>query len=178
MNPLSLYDADIHNKTVLLRADLDVALERGRVTDRARIGRCASTVAMLVERGAMVVVMAHLGRPKGVDHALTLRVVAHELEEALKRPVTFIEHSVGATAESAVRALQSGDVALLENLRFHAAEDDNDRVFAMRLSMLGDIHVNDVPSTERKLASVHAIREFLPSYAGPQTQPQDMKETA
>ena len=164
----SILDVDVRGKTVLVRADLNVPLVNGQIRDITRIERFAPTVAQLAERGAKVVIVSHLGRPKGVDHSLSLRVVAYALEDCLGRKVSFIEHCVGDIAERAVRALRYGEIALLENLRFHEAEEENSRFFAMLLNILGDIYVNDAFScAHRAHASTFGICEFLPSYAGP-----------
>jgi phosphoglycerate kinase len=125
-------------------------------------------VAALSSQGARVVVLSHLGRPSGFDGALSLGPVAHALEESLGKPVEFAESSAGDIAELAVRKLKAGGVLVLENLRFHPGEQENQRGFAMRLALLGDIFVDDVSSSmPRKAASISAIREFLPAYAGP-----------
>lgn len=164
----SILDADVSRKTVLVRADLNVPVEKGRIGDMARIDRFAPTVKALTERGAKVVVLAHLGSPCGFDAALSLGPVAHALEEKLGRPVRFVETCVGDIAEAAVRRLSPGGVLMLENLRFHAGEDQNSRGFALRLSLLGDIYVNDACAcAERRSASITGIREFLPAFAGP-----------
>lgn len=164
----SIATADVRGKTALVRADLNVPMKDGVVTDDTRILRFAGTVHDLVKRGAKVVIMSHLGRPKGIEASQTLRSVSFRLSSALGMPVSFIEDCVGDVAEMRVRALPFPSVAVLENLRFHAAEEKNDRLFAMRLAITADLYVNDAFScAHRAHASTHAITEFLPSYAGP-----------
>ena len=163
-------DAQLDGKTILLRADLNVPLNGMVVTDRSRVTRSAATIAWLVNAGARVVVMAHLDRPRGVANpVLTMAPVAQALSEELNQSVRFVPDSVGATAERWTRTLHDGGIALLENLRFHAEEEQNDRSFAMLLSVHGDIYVNDAPACSiRRHASIHAIVPLMPAYAGPQ----------
>ena len=164
----SIADADVKDKTVLVRADLNVPMEDGRVTDATRIERFAPTVTDLAERGAKVVILSHFGRPKGQrDKKFSLKPVAEALGEVLGREVKFASDCVGEVAEKAVWALQPGEILMLENLRFHAGETENDENFARRLSVLGDIYVNDAFSvSHRAHASTYGITKFLPSYAG------------
>ncbi len=164
----SIADADVNGKTVLVRADLNVPMEEGRVTDTTRIDRFAPTVKMLGEKGAKVVIISHFGRPKGQrDKKFSLKPVAEALSKALGMEVKFASDCVGEVAEKAVWALQPGEVLMLENLRFHPEETKDDENFARRLSVLADMYVNDAFSvSHRAHASVHAITKFLPSYAG------------
>ncbi len=164
----SIADADVNGKTVLIRADLNVPMEEGRVTDSTRIDRFAPTVKMLSEKGAKVAIISHFGRPKGQrDKKFSLKPVAEALSDVLGMPVKFASDCVGEVAEKAVWALQPGEVIMLENLRFHPGETKDDENFARRLSVLADIYCNDAFSvSHRAHASVHAITKFLPSYAG------------
>ncbi len=164
----SIADADVKDKTVLVRADLNVPMEDGRVTDATRIERFAPTVTDLAERGAKVVILSHFGRPKGQrDKKFSLAPVAEALGRVLGREVKFASDCVGEVAEKAVWALKPGEVLMLENLRFHPGETENDENFARRLSVLGDIYVNDAFSvSHRAHASTYGITKFLPSYAG------------
>ncbi len=164
----SIVDADVNGKTVLVRADLNVPMEEGRVTDATRIERFAPTAADLADRGAKVVILSHFGRPKGRrDKKFSLAPVARALEKALGRPVRFVSDCVGEVAEKAVWNMQPGDVVMLENLRFYPGETENDENFARRLALLGDIYVNDAFSvSHRAHASTFGITKFLPSYAG------------
>lgn len=163
-------DVDIAGKTILLRADLNVPFKGGDIADRSRIARAATAIAMLLARSARVVVIAHLDRPGGVANpVMSIAPVAQALSEELNRSVRFVPDSIGATAERWTRSLPEGGVALLENLRFHAEEEQNDRSFAMMLSVHGDLYVNDAPSSSiRQHASIHAIVPLMRAYAGPQ----------
>jgi phosphoglycerate kinase len=163
-------DVDIAGKTILLRADLNVPFKGGDIADRSRIARAATAIGMLLARDARVVVIAHLDRPGGVANpVMSIAPVAQALSEELNRSVRFVPDSIGATAERWTRSLPEGGVALLENLRFHAEEEQNDRAFAMMLSVHGDLYVNDAPSSSiRQHASIHAIVPLMRAYAGPQ----------
>jgi len=164
----SLDDIDPKGKRVLLRADLNVPMKGGKIGDATRIERLAPTIRELSSRGARVVVMSHFGRPKGKpEAAYSLRPLVEPLAAAIGRPVAFAEDCVGPLAERAVAALKPGDVALLENLRFHAEEEKNDRGFAKQLAALGDLYVNDAFSAaHRAHASTQALAHLLPAAAG------------
>ncbi|WP_428687423.1 phosphoglycerate kinase [Roseibium sp.] len=161
--------ADVAGRTVLIRADLNVPMKNGEITDATRIARFAPTVADLASRGAAVVVMTHLGRPGGEPNpCYSTEPVARELEKHLGQPVVFAKDCVGDAAEAATGNLSAGQVVMLENLRFHKGEEENSRNFAMRLSVNGDLYVNDAFScAHRAHASTHAITELMPCYAGP-----------
>ena len=165
---LTLDDIDPKSKIVLLRADLNVPVKDGKVTDATRIERLTPTIRQLADRGARVVVLSHFGRPNGKpDAAFSLRPLAASLSQAIGRPVAFAEDCMGATAKRVVAALKPGEVALLENLRFHAQEEANDRDFAKELAALGDLYVNDAFSAaHRAHASTEAIAHLLPAAAG------------
>ncbi|KAB0682565.1 phosphoglycerate kinase [Aureimonas leprariae] len=165
----SIGDAAVSGKTLLIRADLNVPAKDGKVTDATRLERFAPTVKELAGKGGRIVILAHFGRPKGKpDPAFTLKPVADKLAEILGSKVAFAEDCVGEPAKSVVSALQDGEVAVLENLRFHAEEEKNDEGFARRLAELGDIYVNDAFScAHRAHASTHAIAKLKPAYAGP-----------
>jgi phosphoglycerate kinase len=165
---LTLDDIDPRGKRVLLRGDLNVPMKNGKVTDATRIDRLAPTIRELAERGAKVVVMSHFGRPDGKPHpAFSLRPLVAPLSQAVGRSVAFAEDCVGPAAERVIAALQPGDVALLENLRFHAEEEENDIGFARRLAALGDLYVNDAFSAaHRAHASTEALAHLLPAAAG------------
>lgn len=169
MSAGTLEGLDLKGKRVLVREDLNVPLEEGRISDATRIAAAAPTVRDLRTRGAKVVVMSHLGRPKGsVVQSLSLAPVAAPLGAAIGAPVTFSSDCIGPQAAAAVAAMHDGDVLLLENLRFHPGEESNDPQFARELASLGDIYVNDAFGTaHRAHASTAAITAFLPSYMGP-----------
>jgi phosphoglycerate kinase len=144
-----------------------VPISKGHITDDARIRAAVPTLQHLSQRGAMVVVMSHLGRPKGADSELSLRPVAAVLAKDLERRVDFAEDCVGEAAQSAVGRLQAGQVLLLENVRFHPEEEANDPNFAHQLASLGEIFVNDAfAASHRAHASVVGVAAFLPAYAG------------
>ena len=162
-------DLDVTGKRVLLRADLNVPMKEGRVGDATRIERLVPTIEEVTGRGARVVVLSHFGRPKGkAEPALSLKPVAAALSTALGgQPVAFAADCVGAAAEAVVAKLRDGEVALLENLRFHPGEEANDPAFAAALAKLGACYVNDAFSTaHRAHASVEALVRLLPAAAG------------
>ena len=150
-----------------MREDLNVPISKGAITDDARIQAAIPTLKHLAERGAMVIVMSHLGRPKGVEPALSLRPVAMALAKLLDHEVHFAEDCVGQGARSAVGRLKAGHVLLLENVRFHPEEEANDPEFAKRLAVLGELFVNDAfAASHRAHASVVGVAAYLPAYAG------------
>ena len=164
----SLDEAEVAGKRILLRADLNVPMSGGSIADATRIENFAPTVRNLLGRGASVVVMTHLGRPKGqaVPH-LSVAPLIPALAEATGRNVTFVGDCVGAAAEAATARLSPGEVVLLENLRFHNGEELNDPEFARALAVHGDLYVNDAFScSHRAHASLHAITRLLPTFAG------------
>jgi phosphoglycerate kinase len=162
-------DLDLEAKRVIVRADLNVPVKDGKVTDATRLERLAPGLRDLAARGSRVVVISHFGRPKaGPDPKLSLEPVAVKLGELLGRPIAFAGDCVGEVAERTVAALKPGQIAVLENLRFHAGEEKNESAFAGRLAALGDLYVNDAFSTaHRAHASTEAIARLLPAYAGP-----------
>ena len=167
-----LSQADVNGKTVLVRADLNVPVKDGRVTDATRIERFAPTVTDLTKRGAKVVVLAHFDRPKGKRvPEMSLKPIAPALEKALGQKVAFADDCIGPDAEKVVKALKSGEVALLENVRYHKGEEENDATFSKALAALGDIYVNDAFSAaHRAHASTEGIAHVLPTYAGLQME--------
>ena len=167
-NVPSIENVDVAGKTVLVRADLNVPMDNGQVTDTVRIDRFAPTAIHLADKGARVVIISHFGRPKGVrTPAMSLEPVAKALAKSLGRKVGFVEECVGEVAEKAVWAMQDGDIIMMENLRFHADETDNSDSFAQRLGVFSDLYVNDAFScSHRAHASTHAITKVVPSYAG------------
>lgn len=158
---------DPAGKTVLLRADLNVPVHDGQVTDTTRLDRLAPTVQELCAKGAKVVLLSHFGRPKGRDEGFSLKVVVPALEKALGRNISFSADCIGPTAKQTIQSLKNGDVALLENVRFYAEEEKDDPSFAQELASLGDLYINDAFSAaHRAHASTHGIAKYLPSYAG------------
>ena len=161
-------DLDVAGKRVLLRADLNVPMQNGKPSDTTRIDRTVPTIQQLTERGAKVIILTHFGRPKGqVVPELTLKPVADAMAAALGRDVAFATDTIGDSANAVVAAMNDGDVAMLENVRFYAEETDNDDGFATKLSGLGDFFVNDAFSTaHRAHASTEALARKLPAAAG------------
>ena len=168
MAKVSVRDLDVHGKRVLVRVDFNVPTEevdgRQRITDDTRIVESLPTIALLRERGAKVVLMAHFGRPKGKPNPkYTLRPVAERLAELIKHPVAFATDCIGETAATIVNALKPGDVALLENVRFYSEEEANDVEFSKKLAALGDIYVNDAfGAAHRAHASTAGVAAQLP----------------
>ena len=168
----TLDDLDVAGKRVLVRADLNVPVKDGKVTDATRIERLAPTIEALLGKGAKVVVMSHFGRPKGRDEANSLRPLVEPLSRAIGgRPVQFASDCIGSEAKRVVDALRPGEVALLENLRFHPEEEKNDAAFAKQLAALGDAYVDDAFSAaHRAHASIEALAHLLPAAAGKNMQ--------
>jgi phosphoglycerate kinase len=163
----TLDEADLRGKRVLVRVDLNVPMQDGQVTDATRIERVAPTITEIADKGGKVILLSHLGRPKGPDPAQSLRPVAEALARVIKRPVAFAADCVGPAAEAAVAALQPGDVLCLENTRFHRGEEKNDPGFVAALEKLGDVWVNDAFSAaHRAHASTEGLGHHLPAYAG------------
>src|SRR5712692_973391 len=165
----TLDDLDVRGKRVLLRADLNVPLKDGVVTDVTRIERLAPTIEALIEKGAKVVVVSHFGRPEGrADPALSLRPLIAPLKKAIGgRDVAFAADCIGEEAKRVVAALRPGQVALLENLRFHQGEEANSPEFARALAELGDVYVDDAFSAaHRAHASIEMLAHLLPAAAG------------
>ena len=159
---------DMAGKRVLVRVDLNVPMKNGKVTDATRIERAAPTIKELAAKGAKVIVLSHFGRPDGKRvPEMTLRPLVEPLEQALGKPVGFAEDCIGPLAEEAVRNMKAGDVLLLENLRFHKEEEKNEAGFIDKLSLLGDVYVNDAFSTaHRAHASTEGLANRLPAVAG------------
>ena len=164
----TLDDASLSGQRVLVRVDLNVPTENGRVTDRTRIARILPTIREIADKGGRVILLAHFGRPKGgPDEKNSLKPVAQALSEDLGRPVAFVPATVGDIAHSAIGTLKDGDVVLLENTRFHAGEEQNDPAFIDQLAALGDIFVNDAFSAaHRAHASTEGLARKLPAHAG------------
>ncbi len=163
----SLDGVDVAGKRVLVRADLNVPVQDGRVTDATRIDRLAPTVRELVGKKAKVILLSHFGRPKGRDLKESLAPLVPAIAERLGVAVAFAEDCVGPDAETAVAAMKDGEVLLLENLRFHKGEEKNEPDFAAGLAKLGDLYVDDAFSAaHRAHASISGIPAILPAYAG------------
>jgi phosphoglycerate kinase len=168
MKFLTLDDLEFAGKRVLVRDDLNVPVKDGKVTDATRIERQAPTLRELAAKGARVVVLSHFDRPKGkVVPEMSLKPVVAPLAEAIGKKVAFAEDCVGAKAKTVIETLKPGDVALLENTRFHAGEEKNDNIFAREIAALGDVFVNDAFSAaHRAHATTEALAHLLPAAAG------------
>jgi len=160
--------AGLKEKRALVRVDFNVPVHDGVVGDTTRITAAVPTIRFLLDASAVVVLISHLGRPKGkTDPKFSLKPVAPVLAEFLGRPVQFVPASVGEEAEAAVQTAKPGDVLLLENLRFHPEEEVNDPGFAAQLAKLGDLYVNDAfGAAHRAHASTEGVAHLLPAYAG------------
>lgn len=170
MKKKTIRDIDVAGKRVLVREDLNVPLDpnTGQITDDRRIEAAIPTLKYLVDAGAKVIVVSHLGRPKGgPDDKLRMDPVAVRLQELLGRPVKKLNDCIGPSVEEAVAAMQPGDVILLENVRFYSEEEKNDPEFARKLAALADIYVNDAFGTaHRAHASTEGVAHYLPAVAG------------
>lgn len=156
-------DVDVKGKRVLMRVDFNVPMEGGKVSDDRRITQAMPTIRNITDRGGKVILMSHLGRPKGgPEPKYSLKPVAERLGQLLGKPVAFAEDCIGLPAEKAVNALKDGDVLLLENVRFHKEEEKNDPNFAKSLARFGDVYVNDAFGTaHREHASTFGVPQAL-----------------
>jgi phosphoglycerate kinase len=170
MKKKTVRDIDVAGKRVLVREDLNVPLDpnTGQITDDRRIRAAIPTIKYLVDAGAKVIVVSHLGRPKGgPDDKLRMDPVAARLQELLGRPVKKLNDCIGPSVEEAVAAMQPGDVILLENVRFYSEEEKNDPEFARKLAALADVYVNDAFGTSHRAhASTEGVAHYLPAVAG------------
>lgn len=164
----TIRDIDLKGKTVLLRADYNVPVEKGEITDDYRITQSLPTVKYLLEQDVKLIICSHLGRPTGPsDASASLKPVAQRLQKLLKRDVLFVPDCVGPVATEAAKKLKPGQVALLENVRYHAEEEKNDPAFAKQLASLADVFVQDgFGVVHRAHASTEGVTHFLPSVAG------------
>src|ERR1700759_5452131 len=163
----TLDDVDVKGKRVLLRVDLNVPTENGRVTDATRLERVGPTITEISDKGGKVILLAHCGRPKGRDPKESLKPVAEALSKVIKKPVGFADDCIGEAAQKAIAAMKDGDILCLENTRFHKEEEKNDPAFVAELAKLGDIWVNDAFSAaHRAHASTEGLGHKLPAYAG------------
>ncbi len=163
----TLSGLDLAGKRALVRVDLNVPMENGKVTDATRIERVLPTIREISGKGGKVILLAHFGRPKGRDAKDSLKPVAVALAHALGQPVTFVEDCIGEDVAKAVAAAKNGEVLLLENTRFHAGDETNDPAFVKALAANGDLFVNDAFSAaHRAHASTEGLAHVLPAYAG------------
>lgn len=163
----TLDDADLAGKRVLVRVDLNVPMENGKVSDTTRIDRVLPTIREIADKGGKVILLAHFGRPKGRDDKNSLKQIVPALTAALGRPVAFVDDCIGDDVAKAVAAAANGDVLLLENTRFHAGDEKNDPDFVRAIAANGDAYVNDAFSAaHRAHASTEGLAHVLPAYAG------------
>ncbi|MGB4322712.1 MAG: phosphoglycerate kinase [Anaerolineaceae bacterium] len=169
MNKKTIRDVDLHGKRVLMRVDYNVPVKDGVIGDDKRIKATLPTIKYILEQGASLVLMSHLGRPAGTGYEaeFSLKPVAERLEELLGQPVIFAADCIGPEVEALAAQLQPGEVMLLENVRFYKAETKNDMKIAESLAKLGDIFVNDAFGTaHRAQSSTEGVAHFLPAVAG------------
>jgi len=168
MNKKTVKDVDLKGKRVLMRVDFNVPMQDGKVTDDKRIRAAIPTIQYVLEQGASLILMSHLGRPKGVsDPTFSLRAASEVLSNLIDRPVKMAPDCIGAEVEAMAKDLQSGEVLMLENTRFHAEEQKNDPELARQMAALADVYVNDAfGSAHRAHASTEGIAKFLPAVSG------------
>ncbi|HHT28376.1 MAG TPA: phosphoglycerate kinase [Firmicutes bacterium] len=168
MAKLTINDLDVRGKRVLIRVDYNVPLDKSGVTsDNTRIRASLPTLNDLLAKGAALILMSHLGRPKGVTESLRLDPVARRLAELIGKPVQKVNDCIGPEVEKAVRALKPGEILMLENVRFYPEEEKNDAAFAQALAGLGDVYVNDAfGAAHRAHASTEGVARYLPAAAG------------
>ncbi len=163
----TLDQVDVKGKRVLVRVDLNVPMDSGKVTDATRIERIAPTITEIADKGGKVILLAHFGRPKGRDPKDSLKPVAAAVADIIKRPVAFAEDCIGDVAKAAIDKMQPGEILCLENTRFYKEEEKSDPSFVEKLAALGDIYVNDAFSAaHRAHASTEGLGHKLPAYAG------------
>jgi phosphoglycerate kinase len=168
MNKKTVKDIDLKGKRVLMRVDFNVPMADGKVTDDKRIKASLPTIQYVLEQGASVILMSHLGRPKGgPEPVFSLKAAAEVLAGLLGKPVQMAPDCIGPQVEEMAKALKPGDVLMLENTRFHAGEEKNDLELARQMAKLGDVYVNDAfGSAHRAHSSTEGVTHFLPSVAG------------
>ena len=168
MNKKTVRDVDLTGKRVLMRVDFNVPMEAGKVTDDKRIRASLPTIQHVLEQGASLILMSHLGRPKGgPDPEFSLQAAAETLSGLLEKPVKMAPDCIGPEVESLARALKPGEILMLENVRFHKGEEKNDPEFAKKLAALGEMYVNDAfGSAHRAHASTEGVAHYLPAVSG------------
>jgi phosphoglycerate kinase len=169
MNFITLDSFSVENKKVLIRVDFNVPMKDGKVVGLERILRAAPTIIELIEKGAKIIVLSHLGRPEGTgfEAEFSLKPIAQALSEVLKKPVAFASDCIGDVAKTAISKMQKGDVLMLENVRFYKAESKNDIEFTKKLAELGELYVSDAFSaSHRAHSSTEGLAHLLPYAAG------------
>jgi len=169
MNKMTVRDIDLKGKRVLMRVDFNVPMANGAVTDDKRIKAALPTIQYVLDQGASLILMSHLGRPKGTgfEAEFSLKAASEALAKLLGKPVQFAPDCVGPNVETMAKALKPGDVLMLENTRFHKAEEKNDLDLAKQMASLGDVYVNDAfGSAHRAHSSTEGVARFLPAVSG------------
>ena len=167
MNCPTLKDIDLKGKRTVVRVDFNVPMDGRKIIDDTRIVKTLPTIQYLIKNSARIILISHLGRPKGKEIQFSLKPIAERLSQLLKQPVKFVPDCIGTAVEKETETLKNGSVALLENLRFHKEEEKNDPTFSKSLSQLGDIYINDAfGAAHRAHSSTAGITEYLPSVAG------------
>jgi phosphoglycerate kinase len=168
MNKKTVKDIDLKGKRVLMRVDFNVPMADGKVTDDKRIRAALPTIQYVLDQGASLLLMSHLGRPKGgPDPQFSLRAASETLSALIDRPVRMAPDCIGPEVEAIAKSLKPGDVVMLENTRFHAGEEKNDLELAKQMAALGDVYVNDAfGSAHRAHSSTEGIAHFLPAVSG------------
>lgn len=169
MKKMTVRDVDVAGKKVLMRVDFNVTMDEktGAITDDSRIRASLPTINYLVDKGSMVILMSHFGRPKGVDPKLSLKPVGKRLSELIKKNVVMAPDCVGPEVQKLVTQMKPGDVMLLENLRFHEEEEKGMPSFAVDIALMGDLYVDDAFGTaHRAHASITGVATYRPAVAG------------
>ena len=169
MEDKSILNIDTRNKRLLIRADLNVPINNNKISDETRIERFCSGISKLLKKSAKIIIITHLGRPKGKeDLSLSNRILLKPLKKYLNKEIIFSSNPISTSAIENSKKLKNNQIMLCENIRFHPEEEEDDPIFAEKLSSLGDIYVNDAFSCcHRAHSSTHSITNFLPSYFGP-----------
>ena len=168
MNNILNQNLDLKGKKVLLRVDLNVPMKNGAITETSRIEKIIPTINLLVEKQAKIIIMSHIGRPKGkVVEGMSLKPISEKLSFLLNRKVLFNKDIISENTLLEINKISNGSIIMLENIRFNEGEETNDREFSKKISTLGDIYVNDAFScSHRSHASVEGITKYIPSYFG------------
>ena len=168
MKNISNQNIIFKNKKILLRVDLNVPMKNGSITESSRIEKIIPTIKMLSEKEAKIIILSHIGRPKGkVVKGMSLEPISKKLASLLNKDVLFNKNVISDNTLSVVNKIQNGSIMMLENIRFNQGEESNDSEFSKKLSNLGDIYVNDAFScSHRSHASIEGITKYIPSYFG------------
>ena len=168
MNSITNNNLDLKGKKVLLRVDLNVPMKNGAITETSRIEKIIPTIKLLLKKEAKIIVMSHIGRPKGkVVNGMSLKPISEKLSHLLKKNVFFSKDLISKKTLLEINKIPNGSILMLENIRFNEGEEKNDSEFSKQLSSLGDIYVNDAFScSHRSHASVEGITKYIPSYFG------------